>query len=62
MIVRFTDTCAVGLPPDIEQAWALLGLYKHATPIALADGTLVDGKRCNCPYDGHTQGMSNEDG
>lgn len=40
MIVRFTDTCAVGLPPDIEQAWALLGLYKHATPIALAGRVL----------------------
>lgn len=37
--------------------------YARCSFFVLADGTLVDGKRCNCPYDGHTQedGRVNEE-
>jgi hypothetical protein len=37
MRAKFTDTCTVGLPPDIEQAWALRDIAtKYAGPFALA--------------------------
>lgn len=37
MMVKFIDTCTGGLPPDIEQAWALLDITaKYAGPLALA--------------------------
>ena len=35
MMVRITDTCAVGPPPDIEQAWALLDIYTVSTPLVV---------------------------
>lgn len=41
MMVRLSDTCTVGLPPDIDQAWTLLDIAaKYAGPLALAGQVL----------------------
>lgn len=34
MMVRFEDKCAVGLPPDIAAAWAVLDVLNAGRPYA----------------------------